>query len=109
MRYHKSRRAKDTNNYSAVDIECIVGKAKARQEEAAKADTEAGDEARPSFNQENGAEVNFGAKTLSCSFYYNHSHFDANVKMFLTFNLLSSCQTHFRTAVVETRKRRVVF
>jgi len=59
MRYHKSRRAKDTNNYSAVDIECIVGKAKARQEEAAKAATEAAeaeDEARPSFNQENGAE-----------------------------------------------------
>ena len=67
MRYHKSRRAKDTNNYSAVDIECIVGKAKARQEEAAKAATEAEeeaeDEARPSFNQENGAEVSSGART----------------------------------------------
>jgi len=63
MRYHKSRRAKDTNNYSAVDIECIVGKAKARQEEAAKAATEAAeaeDEARPSFNQENGAEDSDG-------------------------------------------------
>ena len=68
MRYHKSRRAKDTNNYSAVDIECIVGKAKARQEEAAKAATEAAeaeDEARPSFNQENGAEVSSGARTLA--------------------------------------------
>ena len=70
MRYHKSRRAKDTNNYSAVDIECIVGKAKARQEEAAKAATEAAeaeDEARPSFNQENGAEVSSGSRTLAIS------------------------------------------
>ena len=67
MRYHKSRRAKDTNNYSAVDIECIVGKAKARQEEAAKAATEAEaeDEARPSFKQENGAEVSSGSRTLA--------------------------------------------
>merc|ERR1712029_1127094 len=43
FRYHKSRRAKDTNNYSSVDIDCIVGKAKDRQ----KAKKDEDDHRRP--------------------------------------------------------------
>jgi len=50
FRYHKSRRAKDTNNYSSVDIDCIVGKAKDRQ----KAKKDEDDQQSAEDNPENG-------------------------------------------------------